>query len=439
MNGRKVINNMDNKGSTLVEIIVSVLIIGIVFVPLMLSLTNALKTNAKAESSSYAESVATNSLETVKTLGYETIQGKFVAGTTEVLASDFTAKTGAKLIKVDNRNFKVTGLEEGIHDYYATITFSDAYRDDDPTTTKQNEELYYQFTEISNGKTCMVKCLASEDDSRLNSLKDMSGPDSYTFEIPNLDEMKRLTNLKQTVFTIGKYGAAGDADGENKNKMYVKRDTRYKVATTEGSKNFFDDAFLGYWPADGYFSSTEICPNDAAGAGPDTFLIFYSSLKNSGNLNTLNTDGNKEEIIINKTVSGPIKIYIFITNGVVGAESGYAGSDLPAKMNITVVNSSATAGNADDVLIYCSAKTNVDYAVPSDERIIDGVNYSAKKTLNLIPYESEYDVNPSTGERHKTKQGVVDKEEGKQLYDVLVRVYDDNGTLQATKKATIIE
>ena len=443
MNGRKVIRKMNDKGSTLVEIIVSVLIIGIVFVPLLMGLTNALKTNAKAESTSFAESVAVNSLETVKTVGYEALKNKFIAGATEVSASDFTAKTGAKLVKVDDRNFKVTGLEEGLNTYYAKINFSDPFRDDDPTTELQNEVLYKQFTEISNGKTCMIKCLESEDDARLTSLMDLSGPDAYTYSITTLDEMKRLTDIKQTVFTIGKYSSAGDADGENQNKYYVKRETRYKATTSEGSRDYFDDAFTGYWPEEGSFSTVEICPNDALGAGPDTFLIFYSSLKSSSNLNTLNNGTNKEEIIINKTVAGPIKIYIFITGGKVGADPSDASSDIPGKMNITLINSSTSAGNPNDVQIYCSAKTNVDYSVPSGERIIEGVDYAYKKTPVFIPYYSEYSTttDPISGveTRTKTKQGVVDIEEGKQLYKVTIDVYDDNDKLQMTKTATIIE
>ena len=103
-------------------------------------------------------------------------------------------------------------------------------------------------------------------------------------------------------------------------------------------------------------------------------------------------------------------------------------------MNITLINSSSTSGIANDVQIYCSAKTNVDYSVPAGERIVDGVDYTHKKTATFIPYYSEYseDPDPNTGEiiRTKTKQGVVDIEEGKQLYSVTIKIYDDSDVLQ---------
>ena len=59
----------DNKGSTLIEVIVSVLVIAIAFVPLMAGLNAALRTNKKTENELYAESVASNVVEICKTYG----------------------------------------------------------------------------------------------------------------------------------------------------------------------------------------------------------------------------------------------------------------------------------------------------------------------------------------------------------------------------------
>lgn len=60
---------VDNRGSTLIEVIVSVLVIAIAFVPLMAGLNAALRTNKKTENELYAESVATNVVEICKTYG----------------------------------------------------------------------------------------------------------------------------------------------------------------------------------------------------------------------------------------------------------------------------------------------------------------------------------------------------------------------------------
>ena len=59
----------DERGSTLIEIIVSVLIVGIAFVPLMMGLTSALTTNKMTENQLYAENVASNVVEICKTYG----------------------------------------------------------------------------------------------------------------------------------------------------------------------------------------------------------------------------------------------------------------------------------------------------------------------------------------------------------------------------------
>jgi len=65
---------LNDRGSTLVEIVVSVLIIGIIFVPLLMGLSNALKANARAEMDLNAEGAGVNVLETVKALGYSGIK-----------------------------------------------------------------------------------------------------------------------------------------------------------------------------------------------------------------------------------------------------------------------------------------------------------------------------------------------------------------------------
>lgn len=435
MNGRMKVRKMNDKGSTLVEIIVSVLIIGIVFVPLLFGMTSALKANEKAEQDSFAEIVAVNSLETVKTMGYEAIKAKFAGGSTSVSASDFTSNSGATLTKVSDTEFRVSGMAEGDETFTAKITFEDLFRGstDIENNPKQNEVTYNHFTEISEGKTCLIRCLKSEDDSKLEALMSQSSL------IPSLESARKLVTVKETVFTLGRYSDAGDENGENKGRYYVKRDTKYKVQKSSNGIQLFDPAFEGLWPIDGCFSSApELLPSDAFG-GPDTYIICYSSLKDANKLNELNTT-NKENIVIKKEVPGDIKVFIFITDGKIGAPDSDASSNIPNKMNITLIN---TAGGS--VKIYCSAKTVSSYSITknSSEDLIDlGATYTPS-TFEKIPFYSEYSVveDPSTHiqTRVKNKQGVVDIEEGKQLYNVKIEIYDNSGVWKTTKESTIIE
>ena len=58
-----------NRGNTLIEVIVCVLIIGIAFVPLMVGLNASLRINKDTENKLYAENVASNIVEICKTFG----------------------------------------------------------------------------------------------------------------------------------------------------------------------------------------------------------------------------------------------------------------------------------------------------------------------------------------------------------------------------------
>lgn len=101
----------DNKGSTLVEIIVSVLIIAIAFVPLMSGMASALKANTAAETKLFADNVAQKCMEIVKS-----------ADSKEAVPTAFSYDTS--LTATGGVTTSVSGLKEGDREYTAEISYT---------------------------------------------------------------------------------------------------------------------------------------------------------------------------------------------------------------------------------------------------------------------------------------------------------------------------
>ena len=133
-----------NRGNTLIEVIVCVLIIGIAFVPLMVGLNASLRINKDTENKLYAENVASNIVEICKTFGkqgLEELKGlnsdttkgikAFLAGDSVTLSQDAT----------DETVFYVSNISSGMEkkNYYAEIKF-----DESAYSTTQNDFSAYQ-------------------------------------------------------------------------------------------------------------------------------------------------------------------------------------------------------------------------------------------------------------------------------------------------------
>lgn len=92
MKNKRIQRNLNNRGVTLVEVIVSLLIIMIVFIPLLGSFVTSAKTNAAAKTQMYANTLSENVMEAIKVLGIEGTAKQFYSPVTE-----FALSSGADL------------------------------------------------------------------------------------------------------------------------------------------------------------------------------------------------------------------------------------------------------------------------------------------------------------------------------------------------------
>lgn len=130
---------LDNRGSSFVEIIVSVLIIGIIFVPLLLGMNTALIVNRMSQNEQYADTVAQNCIEAVKSLGKNTVEARDGASINEI-------SSGATLSKLSDVQYRVSGIKQGTKEYTADIEFIDEYSG----SGKQNDATGYSSIKSAN-------------------------------------------------------------------------------------------------------------------------------------------------------------------------------------------------------------------------------------------------------------------------------------------------
>ena len=427
-------SKMDNRGSTLIEIIVSVLIIGIVFVPLLMGLTSAIKTNDRAEKKLNAESAGVNCMETVKAYGKSGLNNAAPTPNVEYGFTDLGSN--AKIIKESDNSYKIIKIDEGTNTYYAKISFSDDNYKTEPITSgeptpsvtagpKQNDILYTQFTSITGDGTRPEKISVTKkmDDDLLKSLKDdsaegaLSDPEHRT-KVPDGTSMRSLVKTKQTVIIVGQFPTdknAADYNEDYPGRYYVKVGINYildnKDSTTH--KYYFDtngDTYSYSSPL-----ATQICQSDASG-GPNALLLFYSTVNTISPASAvkLNAGEPTELIVLKKLCAGDINLYTFIAGADVTSSSDYSND----YMYFHVENETT-----DDINIYCS--TNMEK---------HSLTTTEQELLNLKGlYNSTADTD------FAKLDSITEEKKGKQMYDVTIELYDSNDVLSATKTSTIIE
>ncbi len=169
-----------NQGMTLVEVVISLLIIMIVFVPLISSFTTASRLSRTAKNNLYASNLASNVMETVKVLGIDGVALQFYTTPASFLiapgATDFieeltggvnaSVKTNGDGTKYFDSSrgtkpytYKMTGVKQGTGTYDVSITFSSAsYTTETPSggSALPNDYLYADLSAFNAESTVLI-------------------------------------------------------------------------------------------------------------------------------------------------------------------------------------------------------------------------------------------------------------------------------------------
>ena len=284
----------DKRGSTLIEIIVSVLIVGIVFVPLMMGLTSSLTANRRNENQLYAENVASNVVEICKTYGSQKMGEaditKFYTGAS---LQDVSGGAGTK--------FEINDITAGTgNEYHAVIEFKSdtvdsghhpSYTYDSPG--KQND--FSSYPTVSSVSNAWVLSFI-DDDLKADIVEKFKASKKSTVTVDQLTDnisqwLSRKINIK-----IYRKGEAGSE------KIYVSQDFEYFVNDTTGT--YFESG-----------SPNVIIHADETGPFENIASCIVLTYKPVKNTDLTPAVIKSDEIYITKDVPGNLNVYAIIENG----------------------------------------------------------------------------------------------------------------------------
>lgn len=307
--------NNDNRGSTLIEIIVSVLIIAIVFVPLLMGMSAAMKANDRAEQALNSENAAVNCLETVKMIG---ISGLDDLAEESESADIFGA--GAKISKtVDDEGkatYTVYDLAEGMENYTAKITYSDTrYKatidpeaDPEDQPSLFNDYKYISFSNLTGKGTSVLNFSEEDDEAYLDDIKSMSGANAETTEtIPYDYTLGDIIKTKTMIVDIDKEPGASN----------------YKISTRENFEIYNDLGTKPYFESGSTISSGVARTTTCKYGDPDTLIIYYSPIKYDldttdptaphHNAEASSDRNAKNKLYINNVDRENLRVYVIVT------------------------------------------------------------------------------------------------------------------------------
>jgi len=396
----------DSRGSTLLEVIVSVLIVGIVFVPLMVGLNVALNVNKDNEKQLYAENVAQNVIEVCKTYGANGLV-KMATATEEEnkIGSIFTGAT-LGIENASNTEFKINGITSGTgKTFEAVISFDTTPYDPDPAVTppadgsplpaKQND--FSDYPSLAAVSNASMITLGDIDLANIVSYFYSVAVDFET-ELDADDMMDNVDQwLKRRIEITIEQPLAGEPD---EGRFVVKKQVVFSAVnfSIDGKGELFHKT--GYHEEDHLlevYSDPDTIKVASYASIPGNIILTYKPMKNSlGVARRLKSD----TIVVNKKVNGGVNLYSLCENGSALKASGWQ--------------------------IRCEA-TGVDLTMPSPEP--DGNTYRVKifSNVNMLPYgvkELDSFGGGLSGKQNKMK-------------DITVTVSDGMTTI--SKTSTVIE
>lgn len=386
----------DDRGSTLIEVIISVLIVGIVFVPLMMGLNVALKANRQTENELYAEAVASNCIEAGKAYGSAGMDAIYNTNKKFDIVS-----TGAVLSK-ESGEYTVSNISEGTKNYIAKIqiidnpTYNSGQNDFSGAksiaginnavsieTTQKNASCTYDEFAIQEAITY------SKANGQLGSLSDAG----YEQIVKSCMESKTITvNINRKPVT----------DEEHPGKFYVTKSIAYHFNGKHNSDNVFSSSGAG---KDCVYNIME---SGYMSSAPQNLVVFYTNPNYDTEISGVTTT-----VQFNKNVDGEAYFYCICAGVSIESESGT--SDVTIKL----------AGDAD-------------FITGTDTSVEPAKEYKKVKIYSNEIKSGGSDTNFDTFADLGAAKGSVKQN---RIYDIEVKVFNTLDTTEpvVTKKSTIIE
>ncbi|MBR4781328.1 MAG: prepilin-type N-terminal cleavage/methylation domain-containing protein [Lachnospiraceae bacterium] len=298
----------DERGSTLIEVIVSVLIVAVAFVPLLIGLHAALRVNRTAEVELYAENAATNLVEITKTYGTDGM--KALAEAQGLNSSDGIAKliNGATMTKNASGNiFTVSNINSGTDKVYsAVIEFSNW---DD----KQNDFSGYPAVE-GVADALIVNIGEDKLEEIINYYWDYAHTNYNTSVTKEQLKNDVASWLKREIKVSCVQGTGDDAS-----KIIFSKIVTYKAENVEINGNYLYQTSSNTGPATPYeCQERQIAKKSSV---PQSIIVTFKPLRDRQGKDYQLAD---DVILVDKEVSGAVHLYSFCENGATLKSDGYA-------------------------------------------------------------------------------------------------------------------
>lgn len=292
----------DKRGSTLIEVIVSVLIVGIAFVPLMMGLNAALKVNTATEKELYAENVATNIVEITKTYGTKGMKKLADDQDADETKGIATILDEAKMVPngLSGKKYTITNLKAGTGKIYqAEVEFS-------TFDNNQNDFSAYPAVEGIDG-AIIVNFSETTAEWVVNAFKNQVG---FHEDVSVTDLTARINEWikREMIISIEK------GTGEDNGKVIVKKVEKFYANADLGGDPIFPS---GVTPTPVTKQSMEI---GKLASLSSSLIVTHRPLRTKKGKDIYLSNDN---IIIQKNVNGELHVYNICENGAKVKDKGY--------------------------------------------------------------------------------------------------------------------
>lgn len=289
-----------NKGFTLLEVLIAVIILAIVCIPVFSALATAARTTGKSKMKMLATNAAENIMEDIQTLSVEDAIKKYSLATMDLTSLNYTPEGKSQDASGNDLAYKIEVTDQNdIFDEELNEALGKSYKATviiDPSNyTHTNAVNMSEYNAVSRNTSAIYCMEAGLDDAACKFFADLNkeyGADREDALNKSKDDFRSLLKREIRV-DIEKKGTYVDTDGEAHDKVAVSLSVTYLLADSDNSPQIVPDNCESYRAI-----SRQIFNNSTSEKDLSAIFImydpFYTSAKNNGDIIIVHNHDNIE-------------------------------------------------------------------------------------------------------------------------------------------------
>lgn len=383
--------NTDNNGFSIVELMIAVAILAIVFTPILRNFTMAGITNAKAQATQNATSVAEKIMEEIKSYSIEDIY-KEATDASSARKDDILFLSGddadgflaGSSFSTDSSNYdkppyvviykNITATQGKTYEVRVKID-AEAYSQSGDDASNINGAALPQLYDIQDSKDHVVLSweMSKYDPSAINNLAEENAKTDVEKEnIKNLISNGTIKPIKTTKITF---------TGSGTNAVDVKCDITYETGSTSYPKKLTYNVYSGHLD--------NLTVNEKSNGGPHAYLFYVMSAFN-------NAEYIPHEIIdvVDTTSSGVHNVYLMLQNDSENHlnDLKYSNAGRTADIELQYNDVQLVGRNGNPAFTLTEGQTHWDKDAMNDKGIITNNAFYTNLTGSSIKQGKLFDV-----------------------------------------------